>query len=49
MVEGLTAAIDSGTSLLAAGMDFIIDSPILFGIVAMSLVGTAIAKVKRLF
>lgn len=49
MVEGLATAITSGTSILNSGLDFIIGSPILFGIVAMSVVATAITKVKRLF
>lgn len=42
-------AITSGTSLLTSGLGFITGNPILFGIIAMGLVGTAIAKVKRLF
>lgn len=45
----LTTAITTGTSILSSGMEFITGNPILFGIIAMGLVGTAIAKVKRLF
>lgn len=45
----MSEAITAGTAILSAGFDFITGNAILFGIVAMGLVGTAIAKVKRLF
>ena len=45
----MAEAITAGTSILTSGLDFITGNPILFGVIAMGLVGTAIAKVKRLF